>query len=77
MWGFKPELIEFLSSEPVKELFNKSYEVSGVYHPFCGDCYNSLKDYISELIKYAEVDWKFEILETSNPSKIELKLYKK
>lgn len=76
MWGMKPELIEFLTSESVEELRNKSYEVSGFSHPFCGDCYPSLEDYISELIKYAEVDWEFKIIRTSNPLKIELKLYK-
>lgn len=76
MWGMKPELIEFLTSKSVEELRDKSYEVSGLNHPFCGDYYSSLEDYINELIKYAEVDWKFEIIRTSNPLKIELKLYK-
>ncbi|MDE5583218.1 MAG: hypothetical protein K2J08_05915 [Ruminococcus sp.] len=77
MWGMKPELMEFLTSEPVEELRNKSYEVSGFNHPFCGDCYPYLEDYISELIKYAEVDWDFEIKRYSNPYRLELKLYKK
>ncbi|MCM1508964.1 MAG: hypothetical protein NC177_17790 [Ruminococcus flavefaciens] len=76
MWGMKPELIEFLTSEPVEELCNKSYEISGQNHPFCNDCYQSIEDYINKLIEYAKVDWKFKIIKTSNPPKIELKLYK-
>lgn len=76
MWGMKPELIEFLTSESVEYLRNECYKVSGLNHPFCGDCYSSLEDYIGELIRYAKVDWKFEIIRTSNPPKIELKLYK-
>ena len=76
MWGMKPELIEFLSSESVEELRDKSYEISGQNYPFCSDCYQSIEDYINKLIEYAKVDWKFEIIKTSNPTKIELKLYK-
>lgn len=76
MIGLNQTGIDFLFSESVEELRQKCYEVSGVWIPFNRDEYGSFEDYINKLIEYAKVDWKFEIIRTSNPLKIELKLYK-
>ncbi len=76
MIGLKQFTIDFLFSEPVEELRQKCYEVSGIHILFNRDEFDSFEDYISKLIEYAGLDWKFEIIQTSNSPKMELKLYK-
>ena len=76
MIGLKQTGINFLFSEPVEELHQKCYEVSGIWIPFNRDEFGSFEDYINKLIEYAKLDWKFKIIRTSKPPKIELKLYK-
>lgn len=76
MIGLNQTGIDFLFSEPVEELRQKCYEVSGVWFPFNRDEYGGFEDYINKLIEYAKVDWKFEIIRIPKSPKIELKLYK-
>lgn len=76
MIGLNQTGIDFLFSEPVEELRQKCYEVSGIWISFNRDEFDGFEDYINKLIEYAKLDWKFEIIRISNPPKIELKLYK-
>lgn len=76
MIGLNQTGIDFLFSEPVEELRQKCYEVSGIWIPFNRDEFGGFEDYINKLIEYAKLDCKFEIIRNSNPPKIELKLYK-